>query len=66
MKLPKPMTAKGSRTSTSWGPSSSLMNQFLDQQRPENESFQDLKAVSSPINKVLLVGAKPGYYGDPV
>jgi hypothetical protein len=43
----------------------SLINQFLDQ-HPENESFQDLKAVSSSINKVLLVGAKPGYYGDVV
>ncbi len=43
----------------------SLMNRYLDQ-RPGKDGYQDLKAVSSAINKVLLVGAKPGYYGDVV
>jgi hypothetical protein len=38
----------------------SLMNRYLDQ-RPGKGGYQDLKAVSSSINKVLLVGAKPGY-----
>ena len=43
----------------------SLMNRYLDQQ-PGEDCFQDLRAVSSSINKLLLVGAKPGYYAGGV